>query len=107
MLNHYRASGRVPGTVDHTLRLLDSWHADMDALRHDLEARPIELPTLVLWGDHDRVVPEHTAAGLERYVTHCEHNILQGIGHLPNEEAAAECGALIVNWLDRTLALPR
>ena len=99
ILKHYRESGRVPGTANHTLRLLDTWHADMDALRLDLEAHPIALPTLVLWGDHDRVVPERTSAGLEEHLTSVRHITLPGIGHLPNEEAAELCGEHISQWL--------
>ena len=99
VLKYYRASGKVPGTVSHTLRLLESWQADMDSLRRDLEAQPIELPTLVLWGDHDRVVPERTAPALERRLTSFRHITLPGIGHLPNEEAAEACGEHISDWL--------
>lgn len=99
VLKHYRASGKVPGTVDHTLRLLETWEVDMDRLRRDLAAQPIGLPTLLLWGDHDRVVPEHTAAALERHLSLRKHVTLPGIGHLPNEEAAELCGQIMCRWL--------
>ncbi len=99
VLELYRQSGKVPGTVDHTLRLLSSWEADMAALQRDLTQNPIELPVLLLWGDHDRIVPEHTAAQLEEHFTNFHHVTLPGIGHLPNEEAAAFCGQHIRSWL--------
>jgi len=107
VLKYYRTSGKVPGTVNHTLRLLETWQADMDTLRRDLEVQAISLPTLVLWGDHDRVVPERTAAALEQHLTNVEHVTLPGIGHLPNEEAPEQCGQLIDDWLDLTVALYR
>lgn len=99
VLKYYRDSGKVPGTVNHTLRLLSTWQADMDRLRGDLEAQPIQLPTLILWGDHDPVVPERTSAALEEHFTQCRHITLPGIGHLPNEEAAELCGQHIRAWL--------
>ena len=107
VLKYYRASGKVPGTVVHTLRLLETWQADMDSLREDLTAEPIRLPTLLLWGDHDRVVPERTAAALKRHLTRWEHVTLPGIGHLPNEEAAESCGRLIRTWLIWLDTLPK
>ncbi len=101
VLELYRQSGKVPGTVDHLLRLLHTWHADMDELRRLLLARPIVLPTLVLWGDHDQVVPEKTAPALERCFTQAEHVTLRGVGHLPNEERPVECAELIRGWLTK------
>ena len=99
VLKYYRESGKVPGTVDHTLRLLSTWSADMDRLRDDLSVSAIHLPTLVLWGDHDRVVPERTSPGLEQHLLNFRHITLGGIGHLPNEEAAELCGLYIREWL--------
>ncbi len=100
VLEFYRQSGKVPDTVTHTLRLLSTWHADMEELRGGLDAKAIELPVLMLWGSHDRVVPESTAAALEQRLLRCEHVTLPGIGHLPNEEAAELCGREICRWLE-------
>jgi pimeloyl-ACP methyl ester carboxylesterase len=99
VLKYYRDSGKVPETVEHTLRLLTTWQADMDELRSVLDLQPIGLPVLVLWGDHDRVVPEKTAPALEQHLSQFEHITLPGIGHLPNEEAAILCGSHICRWL--------
>ena len=92
---------RKPGTVDHLLALLKSWKADMEALRIALEAKPLEVPTLLLWGDRDVVVPLSSAAELKRHIRECELLTLACVGHLPNEEEPEECAALILRWLDR------
>jgi len=92
---------RKPGTVDHLLRLLSTWKEDMRQLAQSMAAEPLEVPTLLLWGDRDRVVPISSAEALTRHLLHFEMLSMQGVGHLPNEEAAEECASLIAAWLMR------
>ncbi|HEY5330520.1 MAG TPA: alpha/beta hydrolase [Acidobacteriaceae bacterium] len=95
----YRASLAEPATVESVLRLIKTWNADMDALGREIEAEPIRLPVLFLWGDSDPVVPIGTAAALQKHMTRWEQFTLRGVGHLPNDEAAGECGKIIRTWL--------
>ncbi len=96
----YRENLRIRGTVGHLLRLLRTWHTDMRELRLLLEA-PFRLPTLLIWGDHDRAVPVSTAASLQRRLRHSELHVLPGIGHRPAEEKAQLCAALVEDWCRR------
>jgi pimeloyl-ACP methyl ester carboxylesterase len=95
----YRTSLNDPATVGLVLRMIKTWNEDMDALRRLLEAEPIRLPTVFLWGDRDPVVPIGTAAALQRHMTRWEQFTLRRVGHLPNDEVPGECGALIRTWL--------
>jgi pimeloyl-ACP methyl ester carboxylesterase len=96
----YRQPFKRRDNVVQLLRLLKSWSADMDALGVQITEHKILAPTLFLWGDADSIVPIETAASLERCVQEWELVTLRGVGHLPNDEAAAECGSAIRAWLD-------
>jgi len=100
-LEPYRATFRTKHVIARVLWLLRSWEADMQALKEALERKAIEVPTLLLWGDHDAVVPIATAPALERHLVRWEQVTLRGVGHLPPEEAPQECGEAIAGWLDR------
>lgn len=95
----YREHLSAPGTIGAVLCVLATWSHDMDRLGTDLANRPIEVPTLILWGARDIVVPVETAPALERHLTQCEQRTLKGVGHLPNEEAPEVCANLISEWL--------
>jgi pimeloyl-ACP methyl ester carboxylesterase len=91
---------RAPGTIAYMLRLLTTWESDMNQLRNDLEAAPLNVPTLLLWGDRDIVVPVATANPLVAHLKkRWEMFTLPGVGHLPNEEAPKDCADLIKTWL--------
>jgi pimeloyl-ACP methyl ester carboxylesterase len=86
-------------TLRRVLQILSTWETDMSILRKALTAKPIILPTLLLWGDHDEVVPPESARGLEAVLPAFEHITLPGCGHLLPEEASEACGKLITTWL--------
>jgi haloalkane dehalogenase len=66
----------------------------LDALRQDTR------PTLMMWADQDPVLPLETgrrfAAALGGELTH----VIADAGHFLQEDAGAEIGARIVEWLD-------
>ncbi len=102
----YRENLRTRGTVGHLLRLLRTWHTDMRELRHLLEA-PFRIPTLLIWGDHDRAVPLSTAGLLRGRLRRSELQVLTGVGHRPAEEQAEVCAELIEDWCQRLPGLAR
>lgn len=101
----YRENLRIRGTVPFLLRLLRTWHTDMRELRALLEA-PFRVPTLLIWGDHDRAVPVGTAADLRKRLRCSELHVLPGVGHRPAEESPKDCARLIEDWTGQ-LAMPR
>lgn len=98
-LEPYLHTLRGRGTIAYLLRLLGSWRSDMNELGTELERHPITTPTLLIWGGSDIVVPASTSANLLKHLQTAEQATLPGVGHLPNEEAPEECGALIRTWL--------
>ena len=95
----YTNNLRTAGTIAHLLNLLASWRRDMDGLRTALERQPVSVPTLLLWGDHDRAVPHTTAPALMAQIRTCEQVTLPNVGHRPAEEVPRECARLIRTWL--------
>jgi pimeloyl-ACP methyl ester carboxylesterase len=81
------------------LEILRTWETDMTSLSAALTAQAIRQPTLLLWGDHDVIVPASSAPALEAHLDRWEKFILSGRGHLLPQEGHEECAALIRTWL--------
>lgn len=99
-LRPYRENLRTPGTIGHLLRLLRTWQDDMAELR-ELLGKPVEHPTLLLWGDHDRAVPIHSAKELRERFERCEFRPLAGVGHRPAEECPEGVAAQVAGFMER------
>jgi pimeloyl-ACP methyl ester carboxylesterase len=60
----------------------------------------IAIPVLLLWGEHDRMVPASHAADYARELRDSRTVILPGIGHVPMEEKPEAGLAALVRFLD-------
>jgi pimeloyl-ACP methyl ester carboxylesterase len=81
------------------LQILKTWDDDMAGLRQALTEAAIAIPTFLIWGDEDPVVPASSAEELEKHLSDWQLVTLPGMGHLLVEEAPVECVALIRDWL--------
>ncbi len=63
----------------------------------------IEVPTLVLWGEHDRVTPRQEAEVLRSGISGAAFEVIAGAGHLSNLEQPAAFNRVITAFLDRVL----
>ena len=88
-------------TLRRVLQMLATWDVDMTELQEALAEQAIAVPTLLIWGEADPVVPMASAAKLEEHLEDCELVTLPGMGHLLAEEAPEECARLIREWLGR------
>ena len=59
----------------------------------------IAAPTLLLWGQADRMIPVANAADYQRAMPQAQLVALPGVGHLPQEEAPAESLAAAAAFL--------
>lgn len=98
-LDPYREALRVPGTIPHLLKIVHGWFADMNRLREMLP-RVKGTPTLLIWGDRDRVVSVESGRRLEKELG-AKLVVLEGGGHLAFEEFAEVANRLVVEWLQR------
>jgi pimeloyl-ACP methyl ester carboxylesterase len=103
-MRHLRPYLRVlrnRNTLRRVLEILKTWDEDMDGLREVLTKAAIAIPTLLIWGDEDPVVPIASAAELEEHLADSERLTLVGMGHLLAEEAPEECARSVREWLVR------
>jgi len=62
----------------------------------DLEA--IDVPVLLIWGDRDRMVTHRGAGKVTGALPDTRYELLEGIGHCPQVEAAERVAALIAGF---------
>src|SRR4029079_10550367 len=59
----------------------------------------IALPTLILWCDHDRIVPVGVGLKLKRTLPNATFGVISECGHMPQEEQPEETMLQIRNFL--------
>ncbi|MBI2893766.1 MAG: alpha/beta hydrolase [Deltaproteobacteria bacterium] len=59
----------------------------------------IDAPTLVVWGEHDRLVPLRLGERLARQIPGARLEVLAGAGHAVNEERPEELARLLLEFL--------
>jgi pimeloyl-ACP methyl ester carboxylesterase len=59
-------------------------------------------PTLIIWGDRDRVLPARHLDSARRLLPHAETHLLTGIGHMPQIECPDEFAARVLTFLADT-----
>jgi len=59
----------------------------------------VKIPTLVVWGENDRLVPLSVGKTMAGKIPQAELKILRGVGHSPHLEAPAKLTEKITQWL--------
>lgn len=70
-------------------------------IRHDVRERleQIEMPTLIVWGLSDRVIPAAAAVSYHRRIPHSRLEIFERTGHVPQLERPLRFNALLDEFL--------
>jgi len=94
----YSAGLETPGSFEHLLRILRSWHDDLAAVS---DALPdiASLPTLLLWGSRDRAVYPSSIHQLQRHLKNSALVMFPGAGHMPYEEVPEEFNRVLCDFL--------
>jgi pimeloyl-ACP methyl ester carboxylesterase len=66
-----------------------------------------EMPTLLIWGDHDKIIPVAHGYAAHEAIPGSRLEVLEGIGHYPHAEAPAAVVAIIDDFLDVAAAQMR
>jgi pimeloyl-ACP methyl ester carboxylesterase len=74
----------------------------LEAGAHVDRLRTLALPTLILWGGSDRLIPPATAQAFARDIRGAQVVVFDGLGHVPHEEDAARTVAAVVAFLEKT-----
>ena len=86
---------RYPGNRRATLKRFSQPY---DPLKAEDIAK-VQTPTLILWGEEDRIIPVEAGQWLAKTLPAGELHIYPRIGHLPHEEAPAATLADLEPWL--------
>jgi pimeloyl-ACP methyl ester carboxylesterase len=110
----YDASAVSEEQVEAYTRPLRSWGAKRAAVAAALQVIPedldelvarypeLDVPTLILWGQHDPVVPLSVGQRLSRELPDARLVVLARCGHLPAEELARESLDVVCRFLDES-----
>ena len=60
------------------------------------------LPTVLIWGDHDRIIPVAHAYAAHDAVAGSRLEVLEGVGHFPHVEAPAAVADILENFIAST-----
>jgi epoxide hydrolase 4 len=82
MLNYYRAAVRGSAI----------WSSE--------EFRPIDTPTLMIWGLEDAALSKETTDGTDEYVNDLTMRFLPGVSHWVQQEAPETVNSMLLAWLD-------
>ncbi len=97
-LEGYTHGLATPGSVDHVLHIVRSWHIDMARLRAALPQLAGK-SALLVWGDRDRAVGLSSAPQLQQILTQAELVVIPGVGHIAFEEMPEVCNRTMRDWL--------
>ncbi|MBO0678415.1 alpha/beta fold hydrolase [Mycolicibacterium sp. S2-37] len=61
-----------------------------------------QLPTMVIWGDQDHVIPVEHGYAVQQALPSCRLEVLGGVGHFPHVERPDAVVKLIVDFIDTT-----
>ncbi len=68
----------------------------------DLLSR-LTLPTLLIWGEADRILPAAQGHWLQQHLPRAEFHLLPEVGHAPQEEAPEAVNKIIIDFLGHSL----
>jgi pimeloyl-ACP methyl ester carboxylesterase len=71
---------------DHIQQLVAS--VDASQLLTEEELSTLKVPTLLLWGEHDRILPSSSLEFFRRALPHSTIEVHAGVGHTPFLEGA-------------------
>jgi pimeloyl-ACP methyl ester carboxylesterase len=102
MIDRYWELNRYPGNRAATLWRFQDF--DKQPAPDAAKLSSIGVPTLILWGADDQVIPVQSADWFARGIKGSQRIIYPKVGHLPMEETADQSATDVRNWLMWTAA---
>ncbi len=96
----YREPLELPRSLDYGIAIARNWERDLACLPDAVEQIG-DLPTLLIWGAKDKVVPLVGGVELKRHLKNSEMAIMEQAGHLPYEEYPEEFNRILLEFLRR------
>jgi pimeloyl-ACP methyl ester carboxylesterase len=95
---HNRQRGDLLTPLYSLLDHIDTWDE-----HYGQRLANIPHPTLLLWGDHDRVFPLDIGKQVKKLLPQAEWHIIPEAGHLPQWEQPQVVNSLILSFLEKAL----
>ncbi|WP_020399276.1 alpha/beta fold hydrolase [Kordiimonas gwangyangensis] len=95
MIDLYWELARHPGNREATGKRF-AWYREG---RWPIEIEKIKLPTLIMWGEDDQLIPVEVGDEMHKRIANSELVIYPGVGHLPHEENAAISATAVDNFV--------
>lgn len=99
MVTRYAELSRAPGHRDILLQMTLGFRTRNFATAERLA--PLQMPVLILSGDQDRIVPVNHARQFNEAINGSNLILFEGIGHIPQEEAADDSAMAVHEFLYR------
>ena len=94
VLAEYRTNALISGALT---AMINYYRANLKILEET--SPPIDVPTLMLWGEEDKLIGPDAARWYAKAISGSTLRIYPGIGHLPQEEAPDATLADLKAWL--------
>lgn len=101
-IDHYYDTFNTPSARNSAFATV---RATLDARTVEVKLRQLNVPTLVVWGRHDKVYPAAFGQRLSREIRGAGFRLLD-TGHIPMEEDPAALAGCITRFCDPDLAAP-
>lgn len=86
-------------TMRYLVDLSRKWNQDFETLRREVN-NLARIPTQLIWGDQDRIVPLRSAIELQQRLPAWRLSVIDGCGHLPYEEEPERFVQIVQSFLD-------
>jgi pimeloyl-ACP methyl ester carboxylesterase len=96
-LEGYRRPLELPRSLDYGIAIARNWQRDLACLPQAVEQIG-DLPTLLIWGKKDKVVPLSSGRELQRHLKNARLEIMDRAGHLPYEEYPEEFNHILLRF---------
>jgi pimeloyl-ACP methyl ester carboxylesterase len=76
----------------------------LNMIRHDFissHLKSLTMPTLVIWGSRDRIVPLEHGALIARMIPNARLAVVRGAGHMPFYQKPEEFNRLVIHFLQQ------
>ncbi|HKN33482.1 MAG TPA: alpha/beta fold hydrolase [Terriglobales bacterium] len=100
-LEGYSKPFAIPGSLEYGVDIARTWLHSLDDLESALP-KIADIRTLLIWGSKDVAVDPASAQLLQRHFHNARLVMLDGVGHLPYEEAADDFNRAVIDFLANT-----
>jgi epoxide hydrolase 4 len=98
VLDHYRHNALQPGALT---AMINYYRANLRQIGRNQASPRIDVPTLMIWGEHDAAAGIEMTQGYERYVSDFTLRRLPNVSHWVQQEAPEWVNKLMAAWLEQ------